>query len=411
MAHGHYKTSTSEPDKALLRAIADGPVVAAAWRGPTSSPPSRRWWAPPSRRALPGTIRGDLALSAEELLVECAADAAHAAALCALWFTAAELAAAPAGAAAPAAPPKPDAGVAAAAAAKPSKRAAPAAAGERFYVTTAINYANGAPHMGHAYEGITSDVVARYHKAYSREVFFLTGADEHGQKIADTAAAAGVEPIALVDKHVAQFQELNLAVENTRCVRRRAIFGRNSGGRNSAQFSLTRRRRRTRRYVRTTASWHKALCQKIWQRAVDNGEVYLGTYSGWYNVREETFVTETDAAASDFKDPASGEPLKWMEEPSYFFRMGKFQQQILDHIAAHPEFVMPDVRRNEVIARLQKESLRDLSVSRTTFSWGIAVPGNPDHVMYVWFDALTNYLSGIDYPDGANARFWPATST
>ncbi len=109
--------------------------------------------------------------------------------------------------------------------------------------------------------------------------------------------------------------------------------------------------------------------------------MYLGTYSGWYNVREETFVTETDAAASDFKDPASGKPLKWMEEPSYFFRMGKFQQQILDHIAAHPEFVMPDARRNEVIARLQKEPLRDLSVSRTTFSWGLAVPGNPDHVM------------------------------
>ena len=221
LAHAHYKTSTSEPDKALLRAIADGPVVAAAWRGPNvvAAVQTMVGAAEPAN-ALPGTIRGDLALSAEELLVECAADAAHAAALCALWFTAAELAAAPAGAAAPAAPPKPDAGVAAAAAAKPSKRAAPAAAGERFYVTTAINYANGAPHMGHAYEGITSDVVARYHKAYGREVFFLTGADEHGQKIADTAAAAGVEPIALVDKHVAQFQELNkkLAVENTRCV-------------------------------------------------------------------------------------------------------------------------------------------------------------------------------------------------
>ena len=278
---------------------------------------------------------------------------------------------------------------AAASAVAPPAPKAPIAALGRFYITTAINYANGPPHMGHAYEAIIADVIARYHRAYGREVHFLTGADEHGQKIADTAAGKDppIKPIELCDRHVAQFQALDKTL--------------------SADFDG---------YVRTTSDAHKRIAQRLWTKCVDQGGVYLGNYVGWYNVREETFVTETDAAANDFKDPMSGVPLKKMEEPSYFFKLSDYQQRLLDHIAAHPEFIMPKERRNEVLERLAVP-LMDLSVSRTTFDWGIACPGDtPGHVMYVWFDALSNYISGIGYdplaadPSKASAlaKFWPA---
>jgi hypothetical protein len=171
-----------------------------------------------------------------------------------------------------------------------------------------------------------------------------------------------------------------------------------------------------RRYVRTTADSHKEISRKLWTKCANAGDIYLGNYVGWYNVREETFVTETDAQASDFKDPVSGKPLKKMEEPSYFFKMSSYQARLIAHIEKHPEFIQPEARRREVLERLKVE-LTDLSISRTTFDWGIAVPGDePGHVMYVWFDALSNYITGIGYDPlakkpsaaSANARYWPA---
>ncbi|CEM01471.1 unnamed protein product [Vitrella brassicaformis CCMP3155] len=250
--------------------------------------------------------------------------------------------------------------------------------GGRYAITTAINYTNGPPHMGHAYEAVTSDVIARYHRIYGRRVFFLTGTDEHGQKIANTAEKMDKTPIEICDLYAQGFQDLNarLYVSN--------------------DF-----------YVRTSSAKHKKVAQLVWEKAVEAGDIYLDNYEGWYNVREETFVTENEAKALDFKDPSTGLPLKRMQEPSYFFRMSKYHERLVQHIKSNPSFINPPIRRNEILARLE-EGLADLSISRTTFSWGVEVPGAPGHVMYVWFDALTNYLSGMDWPDGANKDFWPA---
>ncbi|TYZ62823.1 hypothetical protein PybrP1_012258 [[Pythium] brassicae (nom. inval.)] len=250
---------------------------------------------------------------------------------------------------------------------------------EQFYITTAIHYTNGLPHMGHAYENITADVIARYHRAFGRDVRFLTGTDEHGQKIAQTAEAAGVTPMALCDKYAAIFQQLtrDLNMSNDD-------------------------------FIRTTSARHKQFAQWLFQRALDNGDVYLGTYEGWYNVREETFVTETEAAQSDFKDPATGVPFKKMQEQSYFFQMSKYQQRLVQHFHDHPAFLQPEVRRQEILRRLE-EPLQDLSASRTTFAHGVPLLNDPAHVMYVWFDALANYASALGYPDGALARYWPAS--
>ena len=255
---------------------------------------------------------------------------------------------------------------------------------ERFYITTAINYTNGNPHMGHAYEAVTSDIIARWHRAYGRKVFYLTGTDEHGQKIADTAENLGVKPIDICDKYANAFQELNkrLGISN--------------------DF-----------YIRTTMDKHKKLAQLLFLKAADAGDIYLDTYEGWYNVREETFVTETEAQASDYKDPSSGKPLEKRTEESYFFRMSKYQDRLLAYIEKNADFIQPVFRRNEILAKL-REPLRDLSVSRTNFDWGIPVPEHPalksdkKHVMYVWFDALSNYVTGCDWPDGPNRDFWPA---
>ncbi|TMW62271.1 hypothetical protein Poli38472_009764 [Pythium oligandrum] len=249
---------------------------------------------------------------------------------------------------------------------------------EKFYLSTAIHYTNGMPHMGHAYENVTADVITRYHRTFGREVFFLTGTDEHGQKIAQTAEAQGMAPMELCTKYAAIFQQLtkDLNMANDR-------------------------------FIRTTDDHHKKFAQWIFQRAIDNGDIYLGTYEGWYNVREEMFVTETEAQQTDYKDPATGTPFKKMQEKSYFFKMSKYQQRLVQHYHDHPEFLQPEVRRQEILRRLE-EPLQDLSASRTTFSHGIPLPNDPEHVLYVWFDALSNYLSGIDYPDGENAKFWPA---
>ena len=254
--------------------------------------------------------------------------------------------------------------------------------GEKFSITTAINYANGAPHMGHAYESVSTDVLARYHRAYGRDVWFQTGSDEHGQKIAEAAEEKGMAPLEFVDGHVAAFEALNKQLDVTNDI-----------------------------YNRTTSEVHKEACRELFRRSRDNGDIYLDTYEGWYNVREETFVTESEAQASDYKDPVSGKDLKKMKEESYFFKQSRYQTQLIDHIKKNPEFIQPMSRRNEILARLENDELRDLSVSRTTFDWGIPVPDAPKHVMYVWFDALTNYLTGTGWPDenAAKKDMWPAS--
>lgn len=247
-----------------------------------------------------------------------------------------------------------------------------------FYITTAIHYTNGQPHVGHAYENITADVIARYHRIFGRQVFFLTGTDEHGQKIGQTAEALGIQPIELCDKYSKVFQGL------------------------TADLNISNDH-----FIRTTSEPHKEFAQWAFQKAIDAGDIYLGHYEGWYNVREETFVTESEAQKSEYKDPTSGVPLKKMKEESYFFRMSKYQQRLIDHFHQNPNFLLPQVRRQTILQRLE-EPLMDLSVSRNTFKHGIPLPNDPEHVMYVWFDALSNYLSGIGYPNGPNAHFWPA---
>jgi methionyl-tRNA synthetase len=256
-----------------------------------------------------------------------------------------------------------------------------------FYLTTAINYTNGPAHMGHAYEAVTSDVIVRCHRLLGeRPVYFCTGADEHGQKIANTAAEQGLEPLEICNKYVTGFQVLNqrLLVANDE-------------------------------YVRTTSERHKRNARQLWQKCADAGDVYLDTYSGWYNIREETFVTDSEAALSDYKDPTSGAPLKQVQEESYFFRMSKYKDRLIQHIESHPHFIRPEQHRNLILQRLRSDDLRDLSISRTTFTWGISVPEgfDPKHVMYVWVDALSNYLTGVDAlqtesTDSSLKHFWPA---
>jgi methionyl-tRNA synthetase len=264
-------------------------------------------------------------------------------------------------------------------------------AGKSFYITTAINYTNGPAHMGHAYEGTTSDVIARYQRLSGDNdaVYFLTGSDEHGQKIANTAADLGETPIEICDKYVTGFQVLNQ--------------------RTKVSYDD---------YVRTTSDRHKRTARALWQKCHEAGDVYLDTYSGWYNIREETFVTDSDAQLSDYKDPTSGAPLKRVEEESYFFKMSKYKDRLIKYIQDNPSFIQPEQHRNAILARLQSDDLRDLSISRTTFDWGISVPEgfHANHVMYVWMDALSNYLTGVNGL-GANEdgsiehleKFWPAS--
>eukprot|EP00921_Rhytidocystis_pertsovi_P025616 GHVQ01041310.1.p1 GENE.GHVQ01041310.1~~GHVQ01041310.1.p1 ORF type:complete len:1187 (-),score=250.78 GHVQ01041310.1:117-3173(-) len=249
---------------------------------------------------------------------------------------------------------------------------------DKYYLTTAINYTNGPPHMGHAYEAVTSDVLSRYHRTAGRDVFFLTGTDEHGQKIYSTAEKAGKSAAELCDMYAKGFCDLNERL----CI--------------SNDF-----------FVRTTSVKHRETCQWLWQKAVSSGDIYLDKYVGWYNEREETFVSETEAKLTSYKDPETNKPLTKMEEESYFFRMSRYQTRLMDYIKENPNFILPLFRRNEIWSRLQ-EPLCDLSCSRTTFTWGVPVPNDPAHVMYVWFDALTNYLTGIGYPnDVTTSHYWP----
>lgn len=255
---------------------------------------------------------------------------------------------------------------------------------DKFYITTAINYTNGSPHLGHAYEIIIADCIARYHRAMRRDVFFLTGSDEHGQKIEETATSQKLLPVELCDKYVLEFQKMN------------------------AKLSVSNNS-----YIRTTDPKHESMAKLLWKKVAASGDIYLGEYKGWYSKREERFLTETEASAANYMD--GSKPLTMTTEPSYFFRLSRYQTLLVEYIQAHPDFIFPAESRISILERL-KEPLQDLSISRTSFSWGISIPqsfdgkgvSDPDHVMYVWFDALANYLSGIEWPLGENSKFWPA---
>ncbi|UJW86177.1 methionine--tRNA ligase [Devosia sp. SL43] len=253
-----------------------------------------------------------------------------------------------------------------------------------FYVTTAISYPNGAPHIGHAYEMIATDAIARFKRLEGREVYFLTGTDEHGIKMVQTAAAQGVTPRQLADTNSAEFRKLAEAL-------------------NISNDD----------FIRTTEQRHHEASQAIWNKmaASNNGDIFQSTYKGWYSVRDEAYFDEDELTDKDGKKFApSGAEVSWVEEPTYFFRLSAYQQKLLDLYEANPDFIAPKERRNEIISFV-KGGLQDLSISRTTFDWGIPVPGAPGHVMYVWVDALTNYITGVGFPDEASElfkKFWPA---
>ncbi|WP_193335953.1 methionine--tRNA ligase [Devosia beringensis] len=253
-----------------------------------------------------------------------------------------------------------------------------------FYVTTAISYPNGVPHIGHAYEMIATDAIARFKRLEGREVYFLTGTDEHGIKMVQTAAAQGVTPRELADRNAAAFKAL-------------------AGALNVSNDD----------FIRTTEERHFESSQAIWKKmaANHNGDIFQSTYKGWYSVRDEAYFDEEELSEKDGKRFApSGAEVEWVEEPTYFFRLSAYQDKLLALYEANPDFIAPRERRNEVISFV-KGGLKDLSISRTTFDWGIPVPDAPGHVMYVWVDALTNYISGLGFPDETAElfrKFWPA---
>jgi methionyl-tRNA synthetase len=254
---------------------------------------------------------------------------------------------------------------------------------EKFYITTAIPYANGAPHIGHAYERIATDAIQRFMRLDGRDVFFVTGMDEHGLKMQQTAAREGLTTQALADRTAAQFAVMGEAL-------------------NAVADDV----------VRTTQERHIRASQAIWERMKANGDIYLSKYSGWYSVRDEAYFAEDELtdAANGGKLAPSGAPAEWVEEESYFFRLSAYGERLLAHYEAHPEFITPEKYRNEIVAFV-KRGLEDLSISRTTFDWGVPVPGDPRHVMYVWVDALTNYITATGFPDdGPRASYWPANA-
>jgi methionyl-tRNA synthetase len=253
---------------------------------------------------------------------------------------------------------------------------------ERFFITTAIPYANGAPHIGHAYERIATDAIQRFMRLDGRDVLFVTGMDEHGLKVQQTAAQAGVTPQAFVDGIAAEFEAMGDLLDA-----------------------------RADDIVRTTQPRHHLSVQAIWERMAASGDIYLSKYAGWYSVRDEAYFEEGELTAgpNGSKLAPSGAPANWVEEESYFFRLSAYADKLLAHYEANPDFVTPEQYRNEIVAFV-KRGLNDLSISRTTFAWGVPVPDDPKHVMYVWVDALTNYITATGFPDEAAPRapYWPA---
>jgi methionyl-tRNA synthetase len=253
----------------------------------------------------------------------------------------------------------------------------------RFYVTTAISYPNGVPHIGHAYEAIATDAIARFMRLDGYDVYFLTGVDEHGIKMLQTANREGLSPQQLTERNVPRFRAM---VERLNC--------------SNDDF------------IRTTEERHYRASQAIWERMQAAGDIYLSKYAGWYSVRDEAYYDEDETRlAEDGKRLGpQGTPVEWVEEESYFFKLAAYQDKLLDLYRRVPDFVLPRERFNEVTSFV-RGGLKDLSISRTTFTWGIPVPGDPKHIMYVWVDALTNYITAVGYPDTADAKFrryWPA---
>jgi len=250
---------------------------------------------------------------------------------------------------------------------------------QTFYVTTPIYYVNDVPHIGHAYTTVAADVLARYKRLCGYDCFFLTGTDEHGQKVEKAAQAAGQTPLALADQVVERYKALWEAL------------------RISADD-----------FIRTTQERHYKAVTALYQRVWAKGDIYLGDYEDWYCTPCETFWTESQLVNGN-KCPECGRPVEKLKEKSYFFRMSKYQDPLLRHLEANPGFIQPASRYNEIVSFV-KGGLRDLSISRTTFQWGIPVPNDPSHVIYVWFDALTNYITAAGFPTDEKRfkRYWPA---
>lgn len=255
---------------------------------------------------------------------------------------------------------------------------------QKFYITTAISYPNGTPHIGHAYEAIATDAIARFERLDGKDVFFLTGTDEHGLKMKQTAQKEGLSPRALADRNAVRFREM------------------------AAALNLSNDD-----FIRTTEPRHYRASEEIWRRmqGAQNGDIFLKKYAGWYSVRDEAFYAEkeTTLGPDGVRVGPQGTPVEWFEEDTFFFRLSAYQDKLLAHYEKHPDFILPPERRNEVVSFV-KGGLEDLSVSRTTLDWGIPVPGVPDHIMYVWVDALTNYITGVGFPDENSPlwRYWPA---
>ncbi len=257
-----------------------------------------------------------------------------------------------------------------------------AEAASSFYITTAISYPNGAPHIGHAYEAIATDALARFQRLDGKDVFFLTGTDEHGLKMIQTAQKENMTPAELAARNAAQFRQMDERL--------------------NISFD---------RFIRTSEEQHHRSVQEIWKRMEANGDIYLDSYAGWYSVRDEAYYAEdeTTVGEDNVRRGPQGTPVEWVEERSYFFRLSAYQDKLLALYESKPDFIGPDSRRNEVVSFV-RSGLRDLSISRTTFDWGVRVPADPEHVMYVWVDALTNYITGVGFPDenDPNWRYWPA---
>jgi methionyl-tRNA synthetase len=253
-----------------------------------------------------------------------------------------------------------------------------------YFLTTPIFYPNGVPHIGHAYTAMVTDAIARFQRLDGFDVLFLTGTDEHGLKMQQTAIAEGLSPLALADRNSARFRDmmtvLNISYDD---------------------------------YIRTTEPRHERACQALWIAIEKNGDIYLDKYAGWYSVRQEGYFEESETVLGDdgIRREPLGSPVEWTEEESYFFRLSAYQDKLLDLYERVPDLVLPRERLNEVTSFV-KSGLQDISVSRTTFDWGIKVPGAPGHVMYVWMDALTNYITAAGYPDVESEsfrRYWPAS--
>jgi methionyl-tRNA synthetase len=269
---------------------------------------------------------------------------------------------------------------------KPRTTAAPSAAStsraNTFYITTAIVYPNGAPHIGHAYEAIATDALARFQKLDGKDVFFLTGTDEHGQKMVQTAQRENISALELATRNAELLRKLDETL--------------------NISFD---------RFIRTSEPAHHRSVQEIWKRMEANGDIYLSSYAGWYSVRDEAYYAEDETVVGEdnMRRGPQGTPVEWVEEKSYFFKLSAYQDKLLALYESQPDFIGPDSRRNEVMSFV-KGGLKDLSISRTTFDWGVKVPNDLEHVMYVWVDALTNYITGVGFPDESdkNWRYWPA---